>query len=106
MLNFIQPAYVHGRKVPKAKISKSSDYTLCYVDIFDYYQANLKYFKLDAPFLVHVSGEGNFIKPYYLCESDPFLNSLFMTVNRNISSRFIDDRFKIIDNLISHAERI
>lgn len=29
-----------------------------------------------------------------------------MTVNRNISSRFIDDRFKIIDNLISHAERI
>lgn len=103
MLNFVQPSKVEGKHVLKAKLSKSTDYTLCYIDIFNYYKADLKYFKLESPYLVHLSGEGSFIRSYYLCDADPFLNALFMIINRNISSRFIDDRFKIIDNLVSHA---
>ena len=102
MLNFVQPSYL-GRQVLKAKLSKSTDYTVCYIDVFNYYEADLKYFKLEYPYLVHMSGEGNFVRPFYLCEADPFLNSLFMVINRNIKTRFIDDRFKIIDNLVSHA---
>lgn len=51
-------------------MTKSADYTLLCIDIFIYNNNDLKYIYLRSPIIIYLSGEGNFIRPYYLCESD------------------------------------
>ncbi|CAD8207127.1 unnamed protein product [Paramecium pentaurelia] len=88
----------------KIKISKSADYTLLYFDIFNYKISDLKYFFLACPYYILVSGEGNFLKPFYLCESNPFLSCLYFSINRN--KEIHEDRNKILDNLVTHKKRM
>ncbi|CAK65210.1 unnamed protein product (macronuclear) [Paramecium tetraurelia] len=88
----------------KIKISKSADYTLLYFDIFNYKISDLKYFFLACPYYILVSGEGNFLKPFYLCESNPFLSCLYFSINRN--KEIHEDRNKILDNLVTHKTRM
>ncbi|CAD8127333.1 unnamed protein product [Paramecium sonneborni] len=88
----------------KMKISKSADYTLLYFDIFNYKISDLKYFFLACPYYILVSGEGNFLKPFYLCESNPFLSCLYFSINRN--KEIHEDRNKILDNLVAHKKRM
>ncbi|CAD8212496.1 unnamed protein product [Paramecium pentaurelia] len=88
----------------KIKISKSADYTLLYFDIFNYKISDLKYFFLACPYYILVSGEGNFLKPFYLCESNPFLSCLYFSINRN--KVIHEDRNKILDNLVTHKTRM
>ncbi|EGR31082.1 hypothetical protein IMG5_118070 [Ichthyophthirius multifiliis] len=59
------------------KISKSDDYSLCFLDIFNYQKINQKYFNIILPTIIHFSGEGNYLKPYYINIRDHFLQSLF-----------------------------
>jgi hypothetical protein len=59
------------------------------LDFFLYEKADLKYFNLTNPFIIYLSGEGNFIRPFYLEEQDVFLNAMFFIINRNIGK--IDD---------------
>ena len=54
----------------RLKLTKSADYTLLYIDIFNYKNCDMKYIYLTCPFIICMSGEGNFLRPYYLCESD------------------------------------
>ena len=37
------------------KFSKAADYTQCYLDIFDYSKADLKYINIDMPFFIYLS---------------------------------------------------
>ncbi len=86
------------------KISKSADYTLLYLDIFNYKNSDLKYFFLSCPYIVLLSGEGNYVRPYYLCESDPFLSTLHFAINRG--KQMEEERFKILENLVAHKKRM
>ena len=40
----------------KIKISKNKDYTIVYLDIFNYLKADLKYFTLTCPYIIYLSG--------------------------------------------------
>lgn len=51
-------------------MTKSADYTLLYIDVFNYKNSDLKYIFLTCPFIIYFSGEGNYLRPYYICESD------------------------------------
>lgn len=64
------------------KISKNTDYTICYLDFMVYDRADTKYFNLNSPFIISVSGEGNFLRPFYLEDRDVFFNSLFYIINK------------------------
>lgn len=88
----------------RVKISKSADYTLLYLDIFNYKNSDLKYFFLMCPYILLLSGEGNYIRPFYLCESDPFLSCLYFAINK--SKVMEDERFKIMENLVAHKKRM
>ncbi|CAD8125475.1 unnamed protein product [Paramecium sonneborni] len=85
------------------KMTKSADYTLLYIDIFNYKNCDLKYIYLTCPFIIYLSGEGNYLRPFYLCESDQFLVSLFFAVNQTTNS--IQNRQNILTNLVSKDER-
>ncbi|CAD8126881.1 unnamed protein product [Paramecium sonneborni] len=85
------------------KMTKSADYTLLYIDIFNYKNCDLKYIYLTCPFIIYLSGEGNYLRPFYLCESDQFLVSLFFAVNQTKNS--IQNRQNILTNLVSKDER-
>jgi len=50
----------------KIKLSKSVDYTLCFLDILNYQQSNLKLFYLEMPYIIYLSGNGSFLKPFYI----------------------------------------
>ncbi|CAD8211590.1 unnamed protein product [Paramecium pentaurelia] len=85
------------------KMTKSADYTLLYIDIFNYKNCDLKYIYLTCPFIIYLSGEGNYLRPFYLCESDQFLVSLFFAVNQTTNS--IQNRQNILTNLVCKDER-
>ena len=68
--------------IPRLKITKSDDYTLLYIDIFNYKVSDTKYLLLNCPYIIYLSGEGNFFRPFYICESDTFLLSLYFAVNQ------------------------
>ncbi|CAD8192851.1 unnamed protein product [Paramecium octaurelia] len=85
------------------KMTKSADYSLLYIDIFNYKNCDLKYIYLTCPFIIYLSGEGNYLRPFYLCESDQFLVSLFFAVNQTKNS--IQNRQNILTNLVCKDER-
>ena len=64
------------------KISKNTDYTICHLDFMVYDYKDLKYFNLSSPFVISLSGEGTFLRPFYLEDRDVFFNCLFYIVNR------------------------
>lgn len=65
------------------KFSKNKDYTSCYIDFFFYERADLSYYNLSVPFIIYLSGQGNFIRPFYIEENDPFVKAMNFIVNRN-----------------------
>lgn len=71
----------------RMKITKSDDYSLLYLDIFNYRKKNQKYFNVTMPTIIDFSGEGSFLKPYYIWPRDHFLQSVFYSTN---SKRIID----------------
>lgn len=89
------------------KASKNTDYTIFYFDFFSYKKSNLKYFLLTSPFIVWLSGQGTFIKPFYICQQDIFLSALFFTINRNLSNaeQVADERQKLLGNLVEEKKR-
>ena len=65
------------------KLGKSDDYTLLFIDFLDYSSPKFQnYFKLKMNMIIKVSGEGSFIKPFYLYENDSFLQCMFVVINR------------------------
>lgn len=107
-LNFINKDVGESRSLIKIKVSKNTDYTICYLDVFSYHRADLKYFMLSCPYLVYLSGEGNFIRPFYLCQTDPFLNVLYFIVNRNIEKGYeeVNERYRLMGNLVNQKKRL
>ncbi len=103
----------------KLKISCSDDYTLCFLDIFNYRNTNFKYFTLNCPFSIvlgkfnkklklkfisyfFTAGEGNFLKPFHIDENDPFVKSLYISLNINKeNSHEIKDRPKLLEQFIN-----
>lgn len=90
----------------KLKISKSADYTLLHFDIFNYKNSDLKYFFLSCPYIVILSGEGNYLRPLYLCEGNPFLSCLYFAINKVAEKDIEDERYKIMENLVAHKKRM
>ena len=88
------------------KISKSADYTQLYLDIFNYKNSDLKYFFLTYPYMILLSGEGNYIRPFYLCESDPFISCLYFAINKTNDVDSDEDRYRIMENLVAHKKRM
>ena len=84
------------------KFSKSNDYTLCFLDIFDFGDYSLKYLLLNIPFCIELSGDCSFIKPLYICEDDAFWQSLYFSVNRNSNNHSNE----ILENLLEPKECI
>ena len=89
------------------KISKNTDYTICYLDFLLYERADLKFFNLASPFIISLSGEGNFLRPFYLEDKDVFFNSLFMIMNRNLEKvdDTTDEKAKLFSNLVTQKKR-
>lgn len=75
------------------KITKSDDYSLLSLDLFNFRKKNQKHFKVTMPTIIHFSGEGSFLKPYYIWPRDHFLQSVFYSTN----NRRIIDRGNPID---------
>lgn len=90
------------------KVSKSSDYTLLFLDIFNYRRSDMKYFFLQCPYWLLLSGQGDYLRPYYLCESDPFISCLYYAINRNAiePSSSDEERSHIMDTLMAHKKRL
>lgn len=82
--NLINNYDYEDRSIVTIKFSKNKDYTNCYLDFFVYERADLKYFSLASPFILYLSGEGNFLRPFYLEEGDVFLRLMFFVVNREL----------------------
>jgi len=82
--NLINNYDYEDKSIVTIKFSKNKDYTNCYLDFFLYQKADIKYFKLSTPFLIYLSGEGNFLRPFYLEEDDIFFRALFFAINRNL----------------------
>jgi hypothetical protein len=63
---------------------------------------------LSCPYIVYLSGEGNFIRPFYLCQTDPFLNVLYFIVNRNIEkgNEEVSERYRLMGNLVNQKKRL
>lgn len=93
-------------EIVRIKLSKSADYTLLYIDIFNYKVSDLKYFFLSCPYIILLSGEGTFLRPLYLCESNPFLTCLYFAINRVVNQEIVDERNKIMENLVHHKKRM
>ncbi len=73
---FIKPIQKNGLESGnyiKCKVTKSTDYSLLYLDFFNYKYPTMKYFSLDCPYILYLSGEGNYLRPFYICESDTFI---------------------------------
>ena len=81
--NLINNYDYEDKNMVTIKISKNTDYTICYLDFMVYNRPDLRYFNLTAPFVISLSGEGNFLRPFYLEDRDVFFNSLFYIINRN-----------------------
>jgi hypothetical protein len=64
--NLIKNHVYEDRSIITIKFSKNKDYTNCYLDFFVYERADIRYFNLSSPFLLYLSGEGNFLRPFYL----------------------------------------
>ena len=95
------------------KFTKSSDYTLLYLDIFNYKNSDMKNFFLQCPFTLLLSGQGDNLRPYYLCECDPFISCLYFAINRSTTqvnqvkySVCEDARSHMMDNLVAHKKRM
>ncbi|KAL4496239.1 hypothetical protein ABPG72_012976 [Tetrahymena utriculariae] len=88
------------------KFSKSIDYTLCYFDIFDYKKSNFKYFFLNIPYFICLSGDGSFIKPLNINENDVFCKCLYFSINRNRKKEIVNERQRVMENLVNHKLRI
>jgi len=73
------------RSILTIKFSKTKDYSNCYLEFFVYERADIRYFTLASPFLVYFSGEGSFLRPFYLQEDDIFYRMMFFVVSRDIS---------------------
>lgn len=80
--NLINNYDYEDRSIVTIKFSKNKDYTNCYLDFFVYERADLKYFTLASPYILYLSGEGNFLRPFYLEEGDVFFRLMFFVVNR------------------------
>jgi hypothetical protein len=80
--NLINNYDYEDRSIVTIKFSKNKDYTNCYLDFFVYERADLKYFTLSSPYILYLSGEGNFLRPFYLEEGDIFFRLMFFVVNR------------------------
>ena len=89
------------------KISKNTDYTICYLDFLVYERADIKYFQLSSPFIISLSGEGSFLRPFYLEDKDIFFNCLFYILNRSIEKieDIADEKAKLLRNLITQKKR-
>lgn len=73
-----------------------------------YERADTKYFTLSSPFLIHLSGEGNFLRPFYLEQEDLFFKMMFFVVNRNLSSELEgsqDEKKRLFSNMVSSKKR-
>ena len=106
-VNFINNYDYQDKQLMMMKLSKNADYTHCYMDFFLYEKTDLKYIKLTTPYIVWLSGEGTFIRPFYLCENDVFLNALFYIINRNIDKmeEVADERQKLCGALCDQNTR-
>ena len=97
--------HIKNRELIKVKFSKNVDYTQCYIDILDYKKAHLKLFYLQLPFLFYLSGVGSFIRPFYINESDPFIQCLYFAINRTSNALKNTERQKIMDYMVSSVQR-
>lgn len=96
------------RSIITIKFSKNKDYTNCYLDFFVYERADTRYFNLLSPFLIYLSGEGNFLRPYYLEEDDVFFRMMFFVVSRNLrseSENWQDEKDRLFSNMVSYKKR-
>jgi hypothetical protein len=68
----------------------------------------MKYFFLQCPYWLLLSGQGDYLRPYYLCESDPFISCLYYAINRNAiePSSSDEERSHIMDTLMAHKKRL
>jgi hypothetical protein len=80
--NLINNYDFEDKNMVTIKISKNADYTICNLDFMVYDRANTKYFDLSSPYIITISGEGNFLRPFYLEDRDVFFNTLFYIVNK------------------------
>ncbi len=89
------------------KFSKNKDYTNCYLDFFVYERADLKYFSLASPFILYLSGEGNFLRPFYLEEGDVFLRLMFFVVNRELirGQESADEKKQLFNSMVSQKRK-
>jgi hypothetical protein len=95
------------RSILTIKFSKTKDYTNCYLDFFVYERANTRYFTLVSPFIIYFSGDGSFLRPFYLQEDDIFYRMMFFVVNRNFESDSDggDERSRLFSNMASQKTR-
>jgi hypothetical protein len=95
------------RSILTIKFSKTKDYTNCYLDFFVYERAETRYFTLSSPFIKYFSGEGSFLRPFYLQEDDIFYRMMFFVVNRNFESDNDgrDERSRLFSNMVSQKKR-
>ncbi|EAR93114.2 transmembrane protein, putative (macronuclear) [Tetrahymena thermophila SB210] len=78
---FLKGSDAVQQKYIRMKITKSDDYSILSLDLFNYSKRNQKYFKKTIPTIIHFSGEGSYLKPYYIWPRDHFLQSVFYSTN-------------------------
>ncbi|KAL4442577.1 hypothetical protein ABPG74_006979 [Tetrahymena malaccensis] len=78
---FLKGSDAVQQKYIRMKITKSDDYSILSLDLFNYSKRNQKYFKKTIPTIIHFSGEGSYLKPYYIWPRDHFLQSVFYSSN-------------------------
>ncbi|KAL4467477.1 hypothetical protein ABPG72_004545 [Tetrahymena utriculariae] len=78
---FLKGSDAVQQKYIRMKITKSDDYSILSLDLFNYSKRNQKYFKKTIPTIIHFSGEGSYLKPYYIWPRDHFLQSVFYSAN-------------------------
>ncbi len=105
--NLINNYDYEDRSIVTIKFSKNKDYTNCYLDFFVYERADLKYFSLSSPFILYLSGEGNFLRPFYLEEGDVFLRLMFFVVNRELirGQDSSDEKKQLFNNMVSQKRK-
>ena len=106
--NLINSYDYEDRSMLTIKFSKNKDYTNCYLDFFLYERADPRYFRLTSPFLIYLSGQGNFIRPFYLEEGDIFYRLLFFVINRHLAKlpHAESEKQELFNRLVSEKKRI
>ena len=80
--NLLNNYNYEDRSMITIKFSKSKDYTNGYLDFFAYDRADARYFNLSSPFILHLSGQGNFLRPFVLQEDDLFFRLMYFVISR------------------------